>query len=280
MRESLKSEVIISPTRNETIAGLECRARVVMPGCKTEYFSDGFGLEISLPKEENARHFEDIITQEPQRLIQLTRQYGAVILKGADIKQSSDNNFSFRPTSNKNSTIESWHFDRNESDARKMPVLVLAQNASDKPRPIPTLVAPTTLIATHIKAEMKEVMAKAPSQETTPYYSKCLSMTDQELLDSINNGFSLLRNSKVIRNDLLGLLRRVEKKQTGSILSHLWSKEKGSVLLIHTEEEQTPEGLPTCKVMHARILDPREVTNPNHPLNQEYYLERAFIYGE
>ncbi len=221
-------------------------------------------------------HFEDFVTQEHAKIIQLARQYGAIVIQGMDIKEVGDQQkFPFRPVSNRTSSLVPWHYDRNYSgDGRKLSAVVLGHKESDEPRPIPTLVAPTSLIATLLRAEIRAELGKERLPESLRgYYSGIVSLPDQYLLDSINDGFDEI--SLEIRSPLIELLRKVEKSHPSFILSHNWRGNHGSILIINTEEEPTSE---TCRVSHARIFDPTEFIDPNDPMHGEYYLERAFIY--
>lgn len=251
------------------------KAKILVPDCKTLDFPHGFGLELI---STSKMHFEEFLNLEHQKIVELVRQYGALSVKGMDIKKVKDKfKIPFRTISNKTSTILPWHHDRDFlKDGRRLSAIILTQESADKARPIPTLAAPTALIVRFLKAEIQSETEKDLPSDLKKYYLEILSLPDQEFLSSIENVFNYLTKSKEVQAGLLKLLRKVEKKHTSSLLSHDWVENQGSILIINTEEEEHKK---TCKVSHARIFDRSEIADSNDPRNQEYFLERAFIYS-
>lgn len=264
--------------------------KILKPECITPDFPNGFGLEINLTEADNNPaqiNFEDFIREQKQWVIEMVRTYGTLVLHGMSIEKVTDRNLSFQTLPIDHQSFISWHYDQNftpETDGN-MVALVLGQKESQKPRPVPTHVSPTSLVAKHIRQEIqREQQVGIEDTKLSSYYNEIVNLPDQELLDSISQGFNNLRHEFSGRREaMVRLLTKTTEEHKDSIIAHNYSENKGSVLIIDTEEVKDSSGAKNCKVSHARIFDRKgkeREKDPDNPVYGYYYLERAFIFDK
>lgn len=229
-------------------------AHILRPGHRSQDFPDGFGVSLS-PIQHRLR-LDEWILRDPDSIIRYVRQWGFVSLLNTRFEippEDRENNGVMQNTVNLEHGLDEalWHSDGDDGQE----VILLGQQGVDTGRDFPTIAAPTVAVIQAIQAEARATLKSTAKTKrrmrlqnlhdflADPDITEERAMKEIELID--------MREDNYFRRSVLGFLRRVNKRASGSIATHDWSLHKylRSVCMIYTKHDQDS----LSSVLHAAL---------------------------